>query len=84
MKLQKLIIHNFRSIKDAEFSFSNYSLLVGENNTGKTTVITALRIFYEDEGAKYSIDSDFPKFDINDQESWIELHFKTEPDEQIT
>jgi predicted ATP-dependent endonuclease of OLD family len=48
MKISKVVIHNFRSILDSEFDLADYSLLVGENNAGKTTVISALRAFYED------------------------------------
>jgi putative ATP-dependent endonuclease of OLD family len=82
VKIRQLILHNFRSIKDATFRLSDYSLLVGENNAGKTAVVTALRIFYEDEGAKYSREVDFPKFATDDHESWIEIHFDTTIDEQ--
>jgi len=82
MKIEKIILHNFRSIRDVEMETANYSLLVGENNSGKTSILTALRMFYEDSGAKYHRDSDFPKFQTNDNESWIELHFKTMPEEQ--
>lgn len=82
MKISKVIIHNFRSIIDSEFDLENYSLLVGENNAGKTTVISALRAFYEDAGMKYIEANDFPKIATTDKESWIELHFKTTPEEQ--
>ncbi|CAN2046288.1 putative ATP-dependent endonuclease of the OLD family [Candidatus Magnetomoraceae bacterium gMMP-1] len=82
MKLIKIIIHNIRSIKDVECQLSDYSMLVGENNAGKTNIIIALRLFYEDGGLKYKQDTDFPKFDVDDEESWIELAFKTTEDEQ--
>lgn len=83
MKLVKLILHNFRSIKHMDINTTDYSLLVGENNVGKTAILTALRLFYEDDGIKYTQDIDFPKFDTDDQESWIELHFMTTSDEQV-
>lgn len=83
MKLIKTTIHNFRSILDASFDLEKYSLLVGENNAGKTNVITALRIFYEDD-IKFDAKNDFPKCSTVDQESWIELEFLTTVDEQIT
>jgi len=82
MKIRKLTLHNFRSIRDAEFNVSDYSLFVGENNSGKTAILTALRIFYEDAGAKYTRDTDFPKFQTVDQDSWAELHFDTTTEEQ--
>jgi len=53
MKIKSVKIHNFRSIKDAEFGLNDYSVLVGANNSGKTNILTALRIFYED-GVKFN------------------------------
>ena len=83
MKLKSVKIHNFRSIIEAEFLLDNFSLLVGENNSGKTNIITALRIFYED-GIKFDENIDFPKLGTNDNESWIELNFLTTQNEQST
>ena len=60
MKLRKAIVHNFRSILDGEFEVSNYGLIVGENNSGKTNLLSALRVFYEDGGAKF----DHPGFSV--------------------
>lgn len=82
MKLRKVIIHNFRSVLDATFEVSSYSLIVGENNSGKTNVLSALRMFYEDGGLKFDKHRDFPKIYTTDKESWIELHFYTSDDEQ--
>jgi putative ATP-dependent endonuclease of OLD family len=81
MQLQKVKIHNFRSILDADFDLEKYSLLVGENNAGKTNIITALRIFYEDD-IKFDAKNDSPKCNPTDKESWIELEFLTTDDEQ--
>lgn len=83
MQLQKVKIHNFRSILDADFDLEKYSLLVGENNAGKTNIITALRIFYEDD-IKFDAKNDFPKCNPADKESWIELEFLTTDDEQTS
>lgn len=74
MKLSHVRVHNFRSIKDAAFSLYNYSILVGANNVGKTSLLTALRIFYED-SIKFDEKNDFPKFPVDDQESWIEIDY---------
>ena len=70
MKIKSIKIHNFRSIKDAKFDLYNYNVLLGANNSGKTNVLTALRIFYED-GIKFNEKTDFPKFQTDDEESWI-------------
>lgn len=45
MKLTKFTIKNFRSITDgSEIDFTEYSVLVGRNNEGKTTVLLALKM----------------------------------------
>ena len=81
MKIRTVLLHNFRSIREVRIDLEDYSLLVGENNAGKTNVLTALRIFYEDHGIKFDENRDFPKF-TTDDESWIELEFLTTPEEQ--
>ncbi len=86
MQLMKVKIHNFRSIEDAEFNMIDYSMLIGENNDGKTNILTALRIFY-DNNIKFDKNVDLPKFkDIDnkskDFESWIEISYKTTSEEQ--
>ncbi len=82
MKIKSVLLHNFRSIKEVKFDLKDFSMLVGENNAGKSNVITALRMFYEDNGAKFDEKRDFPKFDTDDKESWVELEFLTSANEQ--
>lgn len=82
MKISQIHIHNFRSIEDAAFNFDNYNLLVGENNAGKTTIITAIRMFYEDGGVKYSESRDFPKMPVSNNESWVDVTYLTTDEEQ--
>lgn len=82
MKIHKVKIHNFRSIKDGTFYMNDYSLLIGENNAGKSNVFRALRVFYEH--LKFDNKSDFPKFKTSDNESWIEIEFLTNQEEQET
>jgi len=81
VRIETIHIHNFRSISDAEFKLSDYSLLIGENNSGKSAIITALRAFYEDDGFKFNDSRDFPKFETNDKESWLELEFSLTDEE---
>ena len=80
MQLNKARIHNFRSILDQTIDFTDYSLLVGSNNSGKSTVIDALRAFYEKGGAKFS-DTDIPLAETDDPECWIELTFSLTDEE---
>lgn len=74
MKAISIKIHNFRTIADAEFSLLSYALLVGANNSGKSNLIDAIRVFYEK--ISFDKDSDFPKFATEDDESWIEIQYK--------
>ena len=43
MKVRSIQLHNFRSIKDLSVALDDYCLLVGENNTGKTALLSAVR-----------------------------------------
>lgn len=42
VKIVRLTISNFRGIKQAEFHFDGHTLLVGQNNVGKSTICEAL------------------------------------------
>ncbi len=72
MKIQKIKIHNYRSIIDAKIEAHDYLMLVGENNAGKSNVVSALRCFYEN--LKWN-SSDLPKLGRVDDDSWVELSF---------
>lgn len=72
MKLRRLKIHNFRSIIDADIETQDYTMIVGANNAGKSNILAALRVFYED--IKFSSE-DVPKVGAADGESWVELTF---------
>jgi predicted ATP-dependent endonuclease of OLD family len=76
MQLISLQIHNFRGIRDfaTPIEFHEYTLLVGANNSGKSTVIDAIRAFYE-KGYKFDPERDFPAGDVTDDESWLELKY---------
>jgi len=76
MKIAHISVHNFRGIHDASVNLFDYNLLVGPNNAGKSTVIDAIRVFYEKDGFKYKADRDFPFIAGTDQESWVELVFR--------
>lgn len=81
MKLKTVKIHNFRGILDQDMVFKGYSLLVGPNNAGKSSVIDAIRAFYEKDGFKFKEANDFPHLETADIESWIELEFSLTDEE---
>lgn len=49
MKLILLKIKNLKCLKDIEIPIHNFNLLIGENDTGKSTVLDALNIILNDE-----------------------------------
>ena len=81
MKLTHLSIHNFRGIIDASMAFHPYALVVGANNSGKSTIIDCIRAFYEKDGFKFKKEADFPLKGATDQESWVELTFSLTDEE---
>ena len=72
MKIKRVEINNFRSIHHALFDLYDYTMLVGANNAGKSTIINALRVFYDD--ITWS-DSDLPRVAGEDKESWIDIEY---------
>jgi putative ATP-dependent endonuclease of OLD family len=40
--IKKVKIENFRSIKSQEIELNNYTILIGDNGTGKTSVLEAV------------------------------------------
>lgn len=82
MKLRRLQIHNVRSIIDADIEVHDYTMIVGANNAGKSNVLGALRLFYDD--IKWSAD-DVPKSSpSSDSESWVALSFELSEAEWIS
>lgn len=48
MKLSHIHIENFRNLKDLEVDFAGVTVLIGENNVGKTSVLDAIRMALRD------------------------------------
>jgi putative ATP-dependent endonuclease of the OLD family len=48
MKLSRLRIENFRSFEDETINFDDYTCFVGRNGAGKSTILTALNIFFRE------------------------------------
>jgi putative ATP-dependent endonuclease of OLD family len=44
MKLIKITIENFRGIKYLSMPLTDLTVLYGENNTGKSTILDAIRM----------------------------------------
>ena len=48
MKLSSLRLENFRCFQDRAILFDDYTCLVGPGGAGKSSILTALRIFFRD------------------------------------
>ncbi len=51
MKISRVIIENFRSIEHADLELSDFNILIGQNNTGKTNFLEAINWFYTGSGS---------------------------------
>lgn len=79
MRVTEVSIHNFRSIHDMTIRLEPLSLMAGANNSGKSNVIDAIRLFYGE--LKWDTQRDTPKVTAPDTESWIEVEFLPTGDE---
>lgn len=72
MKLEKIIIKNFRRISEAEITLASSSFIIGPNNSGKTTVIDAIDALLSLKSEKVS-EADFRLADDGTRVDTIEL-----------
>lgn len=72
MKLEKIIIKNFRRISEAEITLASSSFVIGPNNSGKTTVIDAIDALLSLKTEKVS-EADFRITDDETRVDTIEL-----------
>lgn len=47
MRVSKLHIQGYRSLADLEIPLYNYTILIGRNNSGKSSVLLALKLLFE-------------------------------------
>ena len=69
MKIESLAISNWRSIKYLEIAFQDLMIFIGQNNHGKSNVLSALLFFF---GEIKPQDLDFNK---GAQELFVEITF---------
>lgn len=44
MKLKKIVIKNYKCLKDIEIPIHNFNLLIGENDSGKSSILDAMEL----------------------------------------
>lgn len=69
MKIRRVKIHNWRSIKDIDVSFKDLMVFIGQNNHGKSNVLSAILFFF---GVTTCAELDFNK---GCEELFVEITF---------
>lgn len=69
MKIIHARIHNWRSIKDLDIDFEDIMIFIGQNNHGKSNILSALLFFF---GETSCTELDFKK---GSEELFVELEF---------
>ena len=84
MLLKKLKLHNFRGYEDIEVNFDdNFSVLIGRNDVGKSTILEALEIFFNSEQVKLDVGDLYVKHKLDDSSIIISCEFFVENDEVV-
>jgi len=66
MRMTKVLIENFRGIKHLELDLDETTVLIGENNSGKTAVLDVLRLCLRDLGPRRRVVFDAFDFHLRD------------------
>ena len=69
MKVTSIRIRNFRGIKDLNLELDEATVLIGENNCGKTSVLDALRLCLREIGPRRRVVFDTLDFHLPDDEA---------------
>ncbi len=77
MTIDRMKIHNYRSIKDLELSFGEINALIGANNSGKSNIMKALNIVLGERWPTQPFGAeDFHKYNA-DEPIVIEIYFSS-------
>lgn len=66
MNLAEFTVKNYKSLRKVELSFGNYTALIGENGSGKTSILEALYLFFKD----FSIVGGSPPPVLQEETAW--------------
>ena len=79
MKIKSLKIKNFRSYKDETIiNFEDFTAFVGKNDIGKSTILEALDVFFNENNGTVKLDkTDISVYAANDGEDeiWNRVEF---------
>ena len=74
MKISKIVIHHYRSIRDCELYCPEMLVLLGQNNHGKSNILRALE-FALTSSSKPDSSEIFAFADSDNKEMWVEMTF---------
>jgi energy-coupling factor transporter ATP-binding protein EcfA2 len=84
MKASKLILENFRCYKNrTEIPLKDLTVFIGKNDIGKSTILEALDIFFNDKDANVKIDSSDATINSGNKEISIGIIFSDYPTELV-
>jgi CRISPR-associated exonuclease Cas4 len=79
MKISKVKIFNWRSIVSEDISFQDLMIFIGQNNHGKSNVLSSILFFFGELNHQYL------DFNGDAEELWVEIEFsEISDDEKIT
>lgn len=82
MKISRLIIKNYRNLKDIDICLGENVVLIGENNSGKSNLLRAVTLpFLTDESG--FLGKNLSWIDINDEAKEKYYHYIIENQESI-
>jgi len=70
MHISRITIKNYRGIRNQSLKFSKFNALIGKNDCGKSTVINAIKLFFDDSKAT---PKDFNYYQSDDKNIEIEI-----------
>ncbi|HVS60349.1 MAG TPA: AAA family ATPase [Gemmatimonadaceae bacterium] len=80
MRVCRVRIENFRSIKEVDFTPGTYCVLIGENNAGKSNILRALNLIL---GESWPSERSFSDEDFHDQDTTKDIVIQVYFDEVI-
>lgn len=86
MIIEKMHIKNFRGYDDQVIEFhENLNVIIGKNDIGKSTILEALEIFFNNDSVKIDAhDLNKKRLDSSDLKIVIEVSFKIDPKKTYT
>lgn len=83
MKIASISIHNFRSIRHCDLQCRDMLVLLGQNNHGKSNVISALNFAFNS-SERPDRDEFFAFADADDRTMWVEITFDRLTEQEST